>query len=166
MAVPEYVLRLREKIGQDLLWLQAVIMIVYDDDGRVLLGRRTDTGRWALPSGILEPGEQPADGAAREVLEETGVVMAVDRLVHVEAGDPGVCPNGDRVQFLTMTYVGYAIGGEACVNDDESTEVGWYALDALPDLPMRHARCLADALGVPGERYREPAQRIAASEAA
>jgi 8-oxo-dGTP pyrophosphatase MutT (NUDIX family) len=146
MATPEFVLRLREKIGQDLLWLPAVVMVILDDQGRVLLGRRTDTGRWALPSGILEPGEQPAEGAAREVLEETGIVAAIDSLVHIEAGDPGVCPNGDKVQFLTMTYVGRAVGGVACVNDDESTEVGWFATDALPPLPVRHARCLADAL--------------------
>lgn len=151
MPVPEFILRLREKVGHDLLWLPSVLMIIQDGQGRVLLGRRTDTGRWALPSGILEPGEQPAEGAAREVLEETGVVVCVDRLVHVEAWEPDVCPNGDRVQFLALTYAGRAIGGQARVNDDESTEVGWFAPDDLPEIPARHAKCLADVLGVPGD---------------
>jgi 8-oxo-dGTP pyrophosphatase MutT (NUDIX family) len=146
MAVPEFILRLREKIGHDLVWMPGLVMVVFDDAGRVLLGRRTDTGRWALPSGILEPGEQPEAGAAREVLEETGVIVHIDRLVHVQAWEPSVCPNGDEVQFLTLTYAAHSIGGEACVNDDESTEVGWFALDSLPDLPARHARCLADTL--------------------
>src|SRR5262245_33463090 len=142
MAVPEFILRLREKIGQDLLWLPGLLMVVFDDQGRVLAGRRSDTGGWALPSGILEPGEQPEEGAAREVLEETGVVIAIERLVHIEAWEPSVCPNGDQVQFLTMTYACRAVGGEACVNDDESTEVAWFAPDELPDLPERHIRCL------------------------
>ena len=147
MAVPEFILRLREKIGHDLLWLPGLLMVVVDDEGRILAGRRSDTGRWALPSGILEPGEQPEDGAAREVLEETGVVIAVERLVHIEAWEPSVCPNGDQVQFLTMTYACRALSGAARVNDDESTAVAWFHRDALPDLPERHIRCLADALG-------------------
>jgi 8-oxo-dGTP pyrophosphatase MutT (NUDIX family) len=146
VPVPEFVLRLREKIGHDLLWLPGVVMIVFDDEGRILLGRRTDTGRWALPSGILDPGEQPAAGAAREVLEETGVEVAVERLLSVEAWEPSVCPNGDQVQYLAMTYLCRAVDGQARVNDDESTEVGWFAVDELPQLPQRHAQCLQAAL--------------------
>jgi 8-oxo-dGTP pyrophosphatase MutT (NUDIX family) len=146
VPVPEFVLRLREKIGHDLLWLPGVVMIVFDDEDRILLGRRTDTGRWALPSGILDPGEQPAAGAAREVLEETGVEVAVERLLSVEAWEPSVCPNGDRVQYLAMTYLCRAVGGRARVNDDESTEVCWFAVDELPQLPQRHAQCLQAAL--------------------
>jgi 8-oxo-dGTP pyrophosphatase MutT (NUDIX family) len=162
MPVPEFILRLREKVGHDLLWLPGLVMVVVDEDGRVLAGRRSDNGRWALPSGILEPGEQPEDGAAREVLEETGVVAAVERLVHIEAWEPSVCPNGDQVQFLTMTYACRAVSGQARVNDDESTEVAWFALDELPDLPERHVRCLADALAVragteSGRRASDPA---------
>src|SRR5687768_1805573 len=45
---------------------------VFDDDGRMLLMRRSDDGLWAMPGGLLEMGETPAIGTAREVLEETG----------------------------------------------------------------------------------------------
>jgi 8-oxo-dGTP diphosphatase len=72
MPVPEFVARLREHIGHDLLWLSSATAVVLDDDGRVLLGRRSDTGTWALPGGIVDPAEQPADAAIREVFEETG----------------------------------------------------------------------------------------------
>jgi 8-oxo-dGTP pyrophosphatase MutT (NUDIX family) len=148
MPVPEFIVQLRKKIGQDLLWLPGLLMVVFDREGRILAGRRSDNGQWALPSGILEPGEQPEDGAAREVLEETGVVIAIDRLVSIESWEPSVCANGDRVQFLTMTYLCRAVGGQACVNDDESLEVAWFAADQLPGLPERHLRCLAAALAL------------------
>ena len=73
MPTPEFVLSLREKIGHDLLWLMGVSGYVEDEQGRVLLGRRSDTGEWAMVYGINEPGEEPADTVAREVKEETGV---------------------------------------------------------------------------------------------
>ena len=53
--------------------MPGVSAVVVHDDGRLLLGRRSDNGLWAVVSGILEPGEQPAHAAVREVLEEGGV---------------------------------------------------------------------------------------------
>jgi ADP-ribose pyrophosphatase YjhB (NUDIX family) len=146
MPVPGFILQLREKIGHDLLWLPGTVAVVLDDAGRVLLNRRSDNGRWALIGGFLEPGEQPEDGALREVLEETGVEAKIERLVSIEAWPPAVCPNGDKVQCLAITYLCRAVGGEARVNDDESTEVGWFALDDLPALSAAHTRCLTTAL--------------------
>ena len=48
MPTPEFVLELRKKIGHDLLWLNGVTGCVLDDRGRLLLGRRSDTGEWAM----------------------------------------------------------------------------------------------------------------------
>ncbi len=56
MPVPEYVLALREQVGHGLLWLPGVSAVVLDDQGRILLTHRADTERWAIVSGILEPG--------------------------------------------------------------------------------------------------------------
>ena len=75
MPVPEFIRDLRRSIGHDLLWMPAVTAVVVDASS-VLMVRRADNGRWAPVSGILEPGEQPAVCAAREVLEETRVVGA------------------------------------------------------------------------------------------
>lgn len=134
MPVPEFVRRLRERVGTDLLWLPGVSAVVVDDDGRVLLGRRADNGSWAVISGILEPGEQPAVAIAREVLEETGVTVEVEGLAAVDAEEGVVAyPNGDRAQYLDLTFACRALHGDAHVADDESTAVGWFALDALPD---------------------------------
>jgi ADP-ribose pyrophosphatase YjhB (NUDIX family)/GNAT superfamily N-acetyltransferase len=132
MPTPEFILSLREHVGHGLLWLTGVTAVVLDAEDRVLLGRRSDTGDWAVPSGILEPGEQPADGLVREVEEETCVRVRVDSLTSVWTQPEVRYPNGDRSQFLDLCFLCRPVSGEAGVGDGELTEVGWYALDDLP----------------------------------
>jgi 8-oxo-dGTP pyrophosphatase MutT (NUDIX family) len=134
MPTPEFIRTIRATAGQQLLWLPGVAAVVFDDDGRVLLVRRADTGMWTLVGGIPEPGEQPAVTAVREVYEETAVRCSPERVVLVQALDPIQYPNGDRCQYMDITFRCRATGGEARVNDDESMEVGWFSLDALPEL--------------------------------
>lgn len=135
MPIPEFVSRLRASVGHDLLWLPAVSAVVLDDDGRVLLGQRSDNGRWAVVSGILEPGEEPAHAAVREVEEETGVTAEVVALTAVTPSEVVTYGNGDRAQYLDVCFWCRATGGTARVGDDESTDVGWFSPDALPQ-PM------------------------------
>ncbi|CBG75265.1 MULTISPECIES: NUDIX hydrolase [Streptomyces] len=134
MATPDFIRTLRASAGNQLLWLPGVTALVFDDEGRVLLGRRSDTGRWALIGGIPDPGEQPAACAVREVYEETAVRCVAERIVLVQALDPVRYDNGDVCQYMDTTFHCRAVGGEARVNDDESLDVGWFSLDALPDL--------------------------------
>ena len=153
MPTPQFVLDLRAKVGQEPLPLPSVTAVVLDDNGRVLVVRRADSGRWALVTGCLEPGEQPAAGALREVEEETGVLASAERLVSVTALPLSACANGDLVHWLDVTFRCQATGGEARVNDDESVDVGWFSLADLPDLPPRHLACIRDALS-PGPEAR------------
>lgn len=132
MATPEFVLKLREKIGHDLLWMPCVTAVVFDVDDRVLLTRRVHDDRWALVGGILDPGEQPAVGIQREILEETGVEAVVESLVSVYSLPPGSYPNGDQVQYLDLCFRCTSVAGHARVNDDENTDVGWFAQLDLP----------------------------------
>ncbi|MGW0731978.1 NUDIX hydrolase [Streptomyces sp. NPDC002851] len=134
MAIPDFLRELRASVGNQLLFLPGVTAIVLDDQERVLLGRRSDTGKWAVIGGIPEPGEQPAECAVREVYEETAVHCVAERIVLVEANEPMQYPNGDVCQFMDITLRCRAIGGEARVNDDESLEVGWFGMDELPEL--------------------------------
>lgn len=134
MAIPEFIRTLRASAGRQLLWLPGVTALVFDDAGRVLLNRRTDTRKWSVLGGIPEPGEQPAACAVREVWEETAVHCVVERVVLVQALDPVTYDNGDHCQYMDITLRCRAVGGEARVNDDESLEVGWFEVDALPDL--------------------------------
>ncbi|MZD07669.1 NUDIX domain-containing protein [Streptomyces sp. SID5785] len=134
MTTPDFIRTIRASAGQQLLFLPGVSAIVFDDEGRVLLGRRADTGKWSIIGGIVEPGEQPAVTAVREVHEETGVECVAERVVLVQTLPRITYPNGDTCQFMDTTIRCRATGGEARVNDDESLEVGWFALDALPPL--------------------------------
>ncbi|MGH3876518.1 MAG: NUDIX hydrolase [Actinophytocola sp.] len=61
----------------------SVAGIVVDDQDRVLLIQRRDNGNWEPPGGVLELGETFEEGVKREVLEETGVLVEVDRLTGV-----------------------------------------------------------------------------------
>ncbi|TXS44745.1 NUDIX hydrolase [Streptomyces sp. t39] len=135
MGTPEYIRDIRAMAGHQLLYLPGVSAVVFDDLGRVLLGRRADTGLWSVVGGICEPGEEPAVTAEREVYEETAVRCVADRVVLVQAlPRPVTYPNGDICQYMDITFRCHAVGGEARVNDEESLDVGWFAVDALPDL--------------------------------
>ncbi|MEU3690890.1 NUDIX hydrolase [Streptomyces narbonensis] len=149
MATPDFIRTLRETAGHQLLFLPGVSAVVFDDRGRVLLGRRSDNGVWAVIGGIVEPGEQPADCAVREVYEETAVQCVPERIVLVETlRKPVVYPNGDTCQYMDVAFRCRAVGGEARVNDDESTEVGWFEVDDLPEMKrfsyLRIEKALAD----------------------
>ncbi len=62
--------------------------IVVDDQGRILMQRRSDNSRWALPGGVMDIGESTADTAVREVREETGLEVVPEYIVGVYS-DPG-----------------------------------------------------------------------------
>ncbi|MDP9795153.1 8-oxo-dGTP diphosphatase [Catenuloplanes nepalensis] len=135
MGVSDYIAGLRARIGHDLLMLPSASAVVVNDAGELLLERRSDDGRWSIPSGVIDPGEQPAEAAVREVLEETGVRVTVERLAGV-AMHPTRYPNGDECQYLNLWFLCRPVPGEdaARVADDESLEVGWFAQDVLPPL--------------------------------
>ncbi|MFC9701173.1 NUDIX domain-containing protein [Streptomyces sp. NPDC056943] len=149
MGTPDFIRALRETAGHQLLFLPGVSAVVFDDRGRVLLGRRSDNGMWAVIGGIVEPGEQPADCAVREVFEETAVHCVPERILLVETlRKPVVYPNGDICQYMDVAFRCRAVGGEARVNDDESTEVGWFEVGDLPEMKrfsyLRIEKALAD----------------------
>ncbi|MEU8828391.1 NUDIX domain-containing protein [Streptomyces sp. NPDC048636] len=155
MAIPDFIRDLRATAGRQLLYLPGVSAVVFDDEGRVLLGRRADNGRWVIICGIPEPGEQPAEAVVREVWEETAVRCVPERIVLVRTLAPVTYPNGDQCQFVDVCFRCRAVGGEARVNDDESLEVGWFSLDALPPMEDFSMTRIKQALG-DGPTWFEP----------
>jgi ADP-ribose pyrophosphatase YjhB (NUDIX family) len=143
--VPEFILEIREMIGTHPLWLPGVTAVIRRDD-EVLMVRRSDNGAWTPVTGIVDPGEEPAVAAAREALEETGVVISVDRLASTSVMREVVYDNGDRASYLDLTFACTWVSGEAHVADDESTDVRWWPVDALPPMSDSMSRRIADAL--------------------
>lgn len=133
MPVPDFIVALRQKIGHDALWLPGVTAVVVDGS-KVLLVRRADSGEWAPVTGIVDPEEEPARAAVREVLEETAVVAEVDRLARVGANPVHEHANGDLASYLDLTFLCHYVAGQARVADDESVDVAWFERDRLPDM--------------------------------
>jgi 8-oxo-dGTP pyrophosphatase MutT (NUDIX family) len=133
MAIPPFIQELREKVGTHPLWLSGVTAVVVRGD-EVLMIRRADNGRWAPVAGIIEPGEHPADTAEREVLEEAGVDVEVERVAGVDVSAPVTYDNGDAAQYLVVVLRCRWVSGDPYPADGEATEARWVAVDALGDL--------------------------------
>jgi 8-oxo-dGTP pyrophosphatase MutT (NUDIX family) len=142
MPTPDFILALREQIGTHPLWLSGVTAVVLRGEGdapQLLCVRRADTGEWTPVTGIIDPGEQPAIAAEREVLEEASIVAIAERLASVGVSDPIEYDNGDRAQYLDLTFRCRWVSGEPAVGDDENTDAAWFPLGALPPMSENFA---------------------------
>jgi 8-oxo-dGTP pyrophosphatase MutT (NUDIX family) len=135
MATPEFVLALREKIGHAPLWLSGITAVVTHGDS-VLMVRRSDTGAWTPVTGIIDPGEQPAVAAAREVLEEANIVAVADRLSWVHTLPMLTYENGDQTEYLDLTFRMRYVSGDPYPADGENTEARWFPLAELPEMSL------------------------------
>ncbi|WP_338703799.1 NUDIX hydrolase [Streptomyces sp. Q6] len=116
----------------------SVAGVVVREDGRVLVIRRADNGRWEPPGGVLERDEAIEDGVCREVYEETGIKVRVDRLT-------GVYKNM-TIGVVAMVFRCRPDGGHEQLSD-ESTAVTWLAPDeAMAAMSEAYSVRIADAL--------------------
>lgn len=145
MPTPQFIVDIRAHIGHAPLWLIGVTAVVIRGD-EVLLVERADNGIWAPVTGIVDPGEEPADAAVREFAEETGVAAAPVRLAWVHVTPPVTHVNGDRAQYLDHVFVMRWVAGEPYPADEESTDARWYPRAALPDMPERMRQRIDAAL--------------------
>jgi len=145
MPLSPYLQALRKKVGNDLLLLPAVGAIIFNDAGEVLLQRRSDTGRWAIIGGMLDPGENPADGIIREVLEETGLRILPERISGVYLTRVFTYADGNQAQYVATVFRCRPISGTPHAADEESLECRYFSLDALPELSNDHRQRIADA---------------------
>ena len=155
MAIPDFIVALRARVGTDLLWLSGATAVVFrdhpaTDEREVLLVQRSDNGAWTAVTGVIDPGEEPAAAACREVLEEAGVVAAARRLAWVHALPPMRYDNGDRAQYLDLTFACEYVSGEPRPDGEETVAAVWCPLDALPPMGedmLARIRAAADGDG-------------------
>lgn len=152
MPTPDFVLELRRFIGTRPLFLSGVTAVVVRGD-EILLGRRADNGALTPVTGIVDPGEEPADAACREALEEAGIVIRADRLASVRQIPRVTYDNGDQSDYLDLTFRCTWISGDPYPADGEMTEVGWFPLADLEALGVSAAmrERIASALDERGE---------------
>lgn len=114
---------------------------------RMLAVRRADDGEWTPVTGIIDPGEEPARAAVREVAEEAMISCRVLRLLDVRTLPPITYPNGDRAQYLDLCFLCEADGGAIPFPaDGENTAARWFPIDAPPPMNERFTRQLSLAL--------------------
>jgi 8-oxo-dGTP pyrophosphatase MutT (NUDIX family) len=133
VPTPDFVLALREKMGHAPLWLSGVTAVVVRGE-EILLVRRADTGEWTPVTGIIDPGEEPAAAAEREVLEEADIVARCESLAWVRVLPPVRYPNGDESQYLDLIFRCSYVSGEPFPADGENTAAAWFPLDAMPQM--------------------------------
>jgi ADP-ribose pyrophosphatase YjhB (NUDIX family) len=111
--------------------------IVTDDQGRILMQRRTDSGNWALPGGTMDIGETLQQCAIREVREETGLDIEITGLLGIYTDPQHVIAytDGEVRQEFNITYLGGITGGTITVSN-ESTEVRFIDPTELDDIPV------------------------------
>lgn len=108
--------------------------VLIEQDGRVLLVRRAGEpfrGLWSLPAGFINGGEDPAQAAARECLEETGLTVRVTRVLEIISGKEH--PRG--ADFI-IVYQAEVIEG-VLKPDDDADAVEWFERQNLPQLAFR-----------------------------
>jgi 8-oxo-dGTP diphosphatase len=109
----------------------AAAAVVVDESGRVLLARRKSepyAGRWDMPGGFLEEGEDPLQAIRRELAEETGLEVEPEHFVGAFVDDYGDPESGS---VLNLAWTAKVLHGEMAPDDDVS-ELRWFAPDELP----------------------------------
>ena len=107
----------------------AVGAVVGDDEGRILLVQRADSGVWLYPTGWADVGYSPAEVAVKEVGEETGIECVPERLIAVL---DGLRLGFTRIPLYSLVFACRAVGGELAAHPLECADVGWFAEDELP----------------------------------
>lgn len=130
----------------------AVYGLCRDRAGRVLLARAapylTVAGRWFLPGGGLDHGEEPTAGLVREFDEETGLAVVPGRLLGV-LSDVAELPDASSLHTVRLVYAIASYAGQLRPEAAGSTDaVRWCTADELAELPlMGYVRRALDELG-------------------
>jgi 8-oxo-dGTP pyrophosphatase MutT (NUDIX family) len=128
---------------------------IFDEQGRILLTKRSDNGQWCLPGGAVDPGETVTEAIEREVWEETGLRVRVKRLVGIysHADQLVVYPDGNKVQVVALHFEVEVTGGEAGLSNEVS-DFGYFTLEEMEGLEFlgRHMERILDTY----EKYDEP----------
>lgn len=121
----------------------AASAVVTDDEGRILLQRRTDNHLWALPGGGMEMNDSLPGTAVREVKEETGLDIEITGIVGTYTDPLHVIAYSDgevRRQF-NVCFTARVTGGSLAISD-ESTELRFISPSEIDALPMHHTQRL------------------------
>jgi 8-oxo-dGTP pyrophosphatase MutT (NUDIX family) len=117
---------------------------IFNDDGEILLIQRRDDQLWAMPGGLIEVGETPAEGTCREAWEETGIV--VQPLLFVGMYDSRRVGSRSQQHLYHFVFLCQPSEPESqAIVTDETLAVGWFDEPHLPALSPGHETRIVDA---------------------
>jgi 8-oxo-dGTP pyrophosphatase MutT (NUDIX family) len=136
-----YYTRLRERIGDSLLLIPGVAAVIHDNQGQLLLQEKSGEV-WSLPAGAIEPGESPEEAVRREVLEETGLIVAAAELLAVLGGSEYryVYPNGHAVEYTIALYRCSIEQDTGRIIDAETVSLEYFSADKMPSLALPYPK--------------------------
>jgi 8-oxo-dGTP pyrophosphatase MutT (NUDIX family) len=142
----DYISWIRSKVGHENIILVAAGVIVFDEDGRVLLQNRSKTEeRWGFPGGMLELGETVAETAVRELYEETGLEVEISAFQGIYSNFTAHFDNGDIAQTIAVVFQGKAIGGQLTIDKVETFDLRFFYPEEAPKLfNQQHQDMLED----------------------
>jgi 8-oxo-dGTP pyrophosphatase MutT (NUDIX family) len=138
MQNKSYLSWLREKAGPGLILSPSVAAVIRDAQGRLLLQEKSSGEAWSLPAGGIELGESPQEAIIREVMEETGFEVQVERILAVYGGSAFryTYPNGDEVEYVVTLFECRIVGGAGIPTDNETRSTHFFHQEEMPPLAL------------------------------
>ncbi len=145
MENKDYIKWIRGKVGHEKIIIVYAGGCIFNKNGEVLLQKRADCNKWGFPGGAIELGETPEMAAKREVKEETGLDVEVNKLIGIYTDSDVVCVNGDKVHSICIGYEMSIVGGELICDENETLELKYFSLNDMPELFCKqHEELLRD----------------------
>ena len=145
----DYLKELRKKTGHMPLLLAHSVVVLFNEQGQVLLEKRRDDGFYDFPGGGIDLKESAEEAARRELLEETGLIADDLELFKVYSGEVThyVYFNGDEIYGVDLVYLCYKYHGEMKPQKEEVSELEFCDLNNMPDkMSIRNKAIIKDLL--------------------
>lgn len=147
-----YIKWLRKKVGHNTLILNFAGCIIFDDEGRLLLQKRSDCSKWGCLGGMIELGESAEEAAAREIKEESGLDVEISSLFGIYSKYFAEFANGDKAQTIVHMFRAKVKGGNLIDKNDETLELKYFDLDNLPQIFCKQHQDILDDI-IAGKEY-------------
>ena len=143
----DYIHEMRALVGHRPMILTTAAGALLDDQNRLLLQERADTGDWSFPGGYMEFGASFKETCKREYLEDAGIEVEPVKLLDLFDKDFYAYPNGDQTQLITALYLVRQTGGKPLDHvTNETTQVKYFDLNHLPKLFNEQSKKMAQAV--------------------
>lgn len=142
-----YIEELRKRTNHMPLVLPHSVVVLFNEQGEILLEERSDDGYFDFPGGSIDLKESAEDAARRELLEETGIVADELELFKVYSGEIThyVYFNGDEIYGVDLVYLCHKYHGEMKPEQSEVKRLKFYKIDEVPDkMSIRNKQILKD----------------------